>query len=330
MKTNTITLGLLVLLMLGCTNADKKADQTLIQEYPSETTLQPQVVNQDSIDVYNSRLNLLGQEKDGKALLISKMSKQRDSLQAALAQLEASLKNITEKKINPGIQGVNSKLDELKGQKENLQEQIALQRKEAVLASKKVEILNEERTVYQDQKKALYDKGAAPSAFKTVDSLLNGINSKMNIQNDIVKNINRNVVDGEGQMLLITSQREGLSKKIRNNYDTQLILSEFNMDEKNRLETQLNKTNEDLNVLLDESSNLDTDYKLMVSKVSGLNELSSNNEELNSELENQIDTTDDEKSGKMSFALIAIIAIGVLMIVFYLIGKRRKAKNLNS
>jgi hypothetical protein len=328
MKTKLFTLGILLLTILSCTSGDKKSDQSFSND-ATQTNTQLVTVekNQDSINYFNSKLSLLSAEKDGKSKLVNMVSKQRDSLQALLTQLEASLKAINDKKLNPGIAGVNSKLDQLKGQKENLQEQINLQKKEVALATKKVDILNEEKAVYLDQKKALYDKGAPPAAFKVVDSLLNGINSQMLIQNDVVKNINRNVADAEEQMIRITGQRDELSKKIRNNYDTQLILSEYNADEKNRLEAQLAKVNENLNMLLNEASNLDTDYKLLASKLSNLNTPAV---DLNTGEDTEaVDAADtEEKSGKTSTALIIVILIGAIMAIFYFIGKRRKTKNI--
>lgn len=328
MKTKLFTLGILLLTILSCTSGDKKSDQSFSND-ATQTNTQLVTVekNQDSINYFNSKLSLIGAEMDGKTKLVNMVSKQRDSLQALLTQLESSLKAINDKKLNPGIAGVNSKLDQLKGQKENLQEQINLQKKEVALATKKVDILNEEKAVYLDQKKALYDKGAPPAAFKVVDSLLNGINSQMLIQNDVVKNINRNVADAEEQMIRITGQRDELSKKIRNNYDTQLILSEYNADEKDRLEAQLAKVNENLNMLLNEASNLDTDYKLLASKLSNLNTPAV---DLNTgEVTVAADTTDsEEKSGKTSTAFIIVILIGAIMAIFYFIGKRRKTKNI--
>ncbi|WP_445736443.1 hypothetical protein [Mariniflexile sp.] len=326
MKTNFILLSFFALVTLNCTNGEKNADQSLVKD-TAETQTTLQTKNQDSINYYNSKLGLLRNEKDSKTQLINKVSKQRDSMQMLLTQLETSLKSINDKKINPGIEGVNSKLDQLKGQKENFEEQTSLQKKEVALATKKIEILKEEKDVYLEQKKALYDKGAHPSAFIVVDSLLNGINSKILIQNDVVKNINRNVADAEEQIIRITGQRDVLSKKIRNNYDTQLILSEFNADEKNRLETQLAKVNENLNALLAEASSLDTDYKLLASKTSQFSTIETNT--TNDSLSENDNNSEENKSGKTSIALVTIIVLGALMALFYIIGKRRKNKKTN-
>jgi hypothetical protein len=45
---------------------------------------------------------------------------------------------MNDSKIDKGIQAVNLKLNELKGQKENIEEQVALQKQEIELATKKL------------------------------------------------------------------------------------------------------------------------------------------------------------------------------------------------
>ena len=328
MKTNFIPLIFFALVIFNCSNGETKADQSLIKDAAeTQTALESKKINQDSLSFYNSKLSFLSARKDAKAKLINQVSKQRDSLKGLLTQLETSVKAINDKKLNPGIQGVHNKLDQLKGQKENLEEQTSLQKKEVALAAKKIEILNEEKSVYLEQKKALYDKGAPPTAFNVVDSLLSGINSKMLIQNDVVKNINRNIADAEEQVIRITGQRDELSKKIRTNYDTQLILSEFNVDEKSRLEDQLAKVNENLNALLSEGANLDTDYKLLASKLANLETPFSDAASTDSAIDEGKNV--EEKSNKTSVALLVIIVLGAIMALFYIVGKRRKNKKTN-
>jgi hypothetical protein len=71
---------------------------------------------------------------------------------------------MNDSKIDKGIQAVNLKLNELKGQKENIEEQVALQKQEIELATKKIDLLNQE--FYDAQHKALYNRGAAPKILR--------------------------------------------------------------------------------------------------------------------------------------------------------------------
>jgi hypothetical protein len=75
-----------------------------------------------------------------------------------------SMARMNDSKIDKGIQAVNLKLNELKGQKENIEEQVALQKQEIEL-TKKIDLLNQEK-VYDAQHKALYNRGAAPKDFE--------------------------------------------------------------------------------------------------------------------------------------------------------------------
>ena len=326
MKNRILVLMGLALISISCNNTDKKASQTLVQDKPIENIVHPKVEYADSISLLNSKLNLLNAEKGNKANLIQKISKQRDSLKNLLAQLDISIKAVNESKINPGINGVNNKLNELKGLKESLEEQVTLQNKEIELANKKIQILVEEQNVYKEQKQALIDKGAAPNEFVYVDTLLGGINSKIKIQKDVIKNLERSVNDTKEQVDNIKQQREVLSKNIRNNYSAKQLFEEYHTDEQLRLQSQLENVTDNLNILLGEASSLDTDYMVLNSKKINLESLNTNvevAETANDKVALDVDNESD-KSNKLTLATIVIIAVGFIMALFYFIGKRKK------
>ncbi|NJM80113.1 MAG: hypothetical protein HC854_11800 [Flavobacterium sp.] len=179
---------------------------------------------------------------------------------------------INENKIDKGIEGVNMKLDELKGQKENLEEQVALQKQEMELATKKIALLNEEKKVYNQQKKALWDKGAAPNEFISVDSLLGGINCKITEQSKRVKILNRSVADTEEQVLSINSQRNFLSTKIRENYNAQEIFSEFTQEEESKIKKQIDVIDKKISALNGNVNSLNSDIANLDSEVKGKKE----------------------------------------------------------
>ncbi len=326
MKNRFVLLMSLALITISCNNTDKKASQTLVQDKPVENIVHPKVEYADSISLLNSKLNLLNAEKGNKANLIQKVGKQRDSLKNMLAQLDLSIKAVNDSKINPGISGVNNKLNELKGLKESLEEQVTLQNKEIELANKKIQILEEEQSVYKEQQQALIDKGAAPKEFVYVDTLLGGINSKIKIQKDVIKNLERSVNDTKEQVDNIKQQREVLSKNIRNNYSAKQLFEEYHTDEKLRLEKQLENVTDNLNILLGEASSLDTDYMVLNSKKINLESLNTKVEIDESSNGKEIQNMDNgiEKSNKLTLAAIVIIALGVLMALLYFIGKRKK------
>jgi len=89
-------------------------------------------------------LSTLEEQEEVKAIIIA-LSKKKDSLQKVVLSTKESMSRINDTKIDKGIEGVNMKLNELKGQKENIEEQVALQKKEIDLATKKIDLLNQEK-----------------------------------------------------------------------------------------------------------------------------------------------------------------------------------------
>ena len=175
MKTiQKIAIVALIATFTAC--GDKEAKGGIEQLQKSQESKESEIVvstnYNDSIQLLNEKLKEYQLSSLSKREQINFLMAKRDSIQSALSQIEMSLQKVNNEKIAPGISGVNSKLNELKGQKENFEEQVALQKKELALAEKKVVLLNEEKEVYEAQKKALYDKGAAPEEFVDVEALL--------------------------------------------------------------------------------------------------------------------------------------------------------------
>ena len=187
----------------------------------------------------NSELNKTLVEQEEIKQQIVALSRKKDSLLNVLKSTKESMTRMNDSKIDKGIQGVNLKLNELKGQKENIEEQVALQKKEMDLAAKKIDLLNQEKVVYDAQHKALYDKGAPPKDFAKIDTLLGTINSKINEQKRKVKSLNRNISDVEEQVISINDQRDFLSKKIREDYNAQDIFGEFAKEEESKIAEQI-------------------------------------------------------------------------------------------
>jgi hypothetical protein len=74
-------------------------------------------------------LNKTLEEQDIKQQIVA-LSRKKDSLLNVLKSTKESMARMNDSKIDKGIQAVNLKLNELKGQKENIEEQVALQKQE--------------------------------------------------------------------------------------------------------------------------------------------------------------------------------------------------------
>ncbi len=279
-----------------------------------------------------------------KALLYAKREQidflmlKKDSILKGLNQVKISMDQVNEKKIDPGIKGVNLKLDELKGQKENIQEQLNLQKQEILLADKKITLQEEEKAVYTSQRKVLWDKGAPPTDFEKVDSLITGIDKQINDQKARLKYLNRSTTDLDEQIANIDEQRNSLSTKIRSNYSAQKIYEEFSNEEKARLEKKLASVDEELSTLLTEQEDLNRQLSLQTGDKSYLqlkqDELDGNKRLEQAKLENiafenqQLKEERVERNKKIIMVFIIIVIAGLLVFALYYIGKKRKSKNV--
>lgn len=296
-------LALVLMLQVGCKQQGEKSNDLL----NTNTEAQPGT----TIELAQK----LNDQEDMKIEIVS-LAKKKDSLQNLLNNTKESMSRINDGKIDKGIEGVNARLNELKGQKENFEEQVALQKKEIDLATKKIDLLKQEKVVYDEQRKALFDKGAAPKEFVEVDALLNGINAKLTDQSKKVKSLNRNVADVEEQVLSISEQRGFLSTRIRENYNAQEIFTEFANEEESKISEQIKNIDTKM-------SKLNGDVNAINSTVAGLN----TEIDKQKEVQDQLSTEQESEAKTNERLMIAGIATAVILLlfaVFYFIGKKKK------
>lgn len=291
----------------------------------------------DSIQKLGQRIDDLAANREMQRERIDFLTNKKDSILRQLRQIEASLDQINTQKIEPGISGVNAKLDELKGQKENLQEQYDLEKQEIDLAQKKIELLGEEKKVYDAQRQALYDKGAEPFAFKTVDSLLSDINDKMAQQSAKIKNLNRNSSDILEEISKIDLQRKSLSDKIRNNYTAQQIFDDYSKEEKVRLDEQLKSVEEELGTLLAGEYELNNEITRQTNERNYLQGQENTSLAMAKEAEEnrlsqlaEAERKREKKKNRMTFAFIGIGVAALLLGALYIAGKLRKSRKSNT
>lgn len=329
MKKIFLTTFLVAFSLLSCTQKEKSDTQENFK--PIEEEISEQDNYKGSISTIDNQLKGLKNSKDIQTQEIKTLTTKRDSISALLQQIENSLAGIEKNKIEPGIQGVNEKLNELKGQKENLEDQVKLQKKEVELALRKIELLNEEKTVYDAQKQALWDKGAPPEDFVEVDNLLETLSNRIVEQKNRLKFLNRNISDLSDQINSISDQRVSLSKKIRNNYTAKQIFEEYSNEEKTKLLNEINSIDEQLKAYLEKDSELGEELSKKISEKSDLEnrhfELIKNQEEQETQLfQQQNEVKEAKKRKRVNTALIGIAILALVMTIFYFIGKRKKNK----
>lgn len=326
MKTKIFTLILISALITSCGN--KKEDNVPLTQVEQDNTELISITEKykDSLDNVSQILKNLAEQKLTKEQAIANLSFYRDSIKAKLESVKTSISDIKNKKLNANVNDVTAKLNEIKGIKEGLVSQTELKNQEIDLAKSKVEILNKEKIVYDNQKRALFDKGAAPESFVEVDSLLQSIDSKITLQNALIRNLNRTVTDNELEINRLDNNRKSLSEKIRKSYDAEKILNDYNEEEATRLEELISNHNNQIDQLSDEASSLNTHHNILKSKTSNLQQKVTNNLERANQ-ENQVETTKEFEAKKSNGLKLAIWIIGgvfVLMIILYVLGKKRK------
>lgn len=337
-KINTLLMIVLFTISISCGNKDKSKGleglEGLKPANQTETGVSSNYL--DSISSIDERMERLMSQLDDKREQISFLTQKKDSIMRAAEQIRLSLEQVKSKKINPGIEGVNIKLDELKGQKENLVELQNLQKQEVDLAEKKIKIQLEEKAVYEAQHKALFDKGAPPADFKKVDSLLANIDLNLNTQAVKVKELKRSIADIDEKVASIDQNRNSLSIKIRNNYTAQRIYEEYSEEEMARLKEQLGNVEEQLGLLLGEQDDLNS--RLSISS-GNKNYMQLKQDELDAEklraaqeeqellLQQQLDKEKkDARRAKILRGFIWLMVIGLAVYGLYYIGKKQKER----
>ncbi len=330
LKVGVILVSALVI--IGCSKKEQTNNESQLKGVQEQTT---KVVTEanflDSIGDVTAQIAYLKAELVSKRSDLKAAISKRDSILSLVTQVESSLAKVNAVKIEPGITGVHTKLNELKGQKENLQEQLSLQEQEIALAKKKINLLGEEKIVYDAQRKVLWDKGAPPTDFIEVDTLLSGINQKISEQNTRLKNLNRNVSNIEEQITSIGEQRGSLSTKIRNNYTAQQIFDEYSKEEKDRLKLQLNSVDEKLTTLQAEEGAL----SIQLGKLTGeksvyeLKQDQLSRETIAKDLavtQQQLDEKAAQKKTRITYTFVIIGLVSFVIILFYFLGKYKKSQ----
>lgn len=342
MKTKITILILSLVVLMGCgkqqENTNGLEDLKQNQSAHSEEIVQS-VSYIDSINKLSAQINELKNTQLSKQQQIEWLGKKKDSVLSLLNQVQNSLEQVNAKKIAPGIEGVNTKLTELKGQRENAFEQIGLQKQEVALADKKISLLKEEKIVYDAQHQALWNKGSEPAAFKVVDSLLAGINAKITEQVLKAKSLKSTITDIDEQIVSIDEQSKSLSNKIRNNYTAKQIFDDYSKEEQERLQGQLKTINGQLETFISDDNSIGNLLAVQNSKKNSFeNEESSSKElaklneqkkniEANAQIANaQKESNDNKKNSKKSFAIVIVAALAALFILFFFVGKIRKSR----
>ncbi len=262
---NLTIFGLILVLLSGCSNNGKtpRADETGQKQIVTETRESSSVHFSGSVNSVDSGIEDLILARNAKQEHINYLKEKRDSMLMASKQLKISMDKISSEKITPEVESVNLKLDELESQKDKLFEKRNLQRKEVVLTEKKIVFQNQNKNANLAVRRTLLEKKAPHTEIITVDSLLSGIEKKLNEQTKQLNNLNRSISDIDENISTIDLQKNSLNNKIRNNYTTQKIYIEFTDEEIIRLEKLIYKVEDQIKNTLIELEDLNNRIGLL-------------------------------------------------------------------
>lgn len=198
-----------------------------------------------------------------------------------------------------------------------------------------MQLLKEEKSIYDAQKKALWDKGAPPEDFTDVDVLLSGITQRISEQKFKLKNLNRTVSDIEEQIVSIGEQRTSLSTKIRNNYTAKEIFEGYSKEETEKISQEISAIDEKLQTYLNKDSELTDQLTSQIGEKASLeNEQTSLLEESKSKeeksLQQKLEAKKTKKQNRLVYAFIGIGVFAILLFIFYFVGKNKRSKTKNN
>ncbi len=287
-----------------------------------DSVIQTGRVTNDHVKDLENQLEELKSNKQDDEEYIREILKKRDSLNNLIKGIDQTMANIANNDLDKGVGAITQKLDNLKGQKNNLIEQITLQEEELKIANQKITLLESEQDVYLNQKKLLWDKGESPEAFKEVDSLLSGIQVNIRTNKRKVKTIERSIADKQEQISDIDESRQSLSSKVRSNYSAQEIYESFTNEEKKRINAQLEKLNSELEKHNASYASIKSEIDNMQGTISG--------EKAKQNIAKKTLLKEDRADKNRKMIGLIISAIVLLLVILYAIGKSKTSKKQKS
>lgn len=296
-----LLLAFSILLMVSC---DKKQE-------PKTTTVPQQKNTTIDLALAKQQEQLARTKK-----IIDSVLYKKDSLLQVVASTQQTLERLNDSKNEGGIDNETLKLDQLSGQKSNFEEEINFRKKEIALADKKLELYNEEKTMYQEHKKALYSRGAKPVALAKVDSLLSNISNKIANLNKVSEEASKALSQTQEQATAVSKEQEVISNKISSAYISKAVFEDFAKNEKTTIDHQIQ--------LLD---SVIRSHKTSAAANAVQNTITKDSLTSNLQLTGKNKATlisSTNKEDRLNYAFGAVGIVIVTFGLFYFIGKKKK------
>ncbi len=327
-----IQISFLSIAFLSCQQKTNEKEENLLRQ---------QDETQQAIDNNKADLNkLVGKHKTldstifENAYMIGVLQNKKDSLMDLMSKLEETARTINDSSLTISINDITQKLNELRSQKEKTLADIDLMKKKLELSKQKTALLVTEKTVYEERKKALWDKGAQPDEFTEVNYSLKKTEEEISAQEINEKLMSREIVDMEELIKSIDKHQLELSSGIRDKYSAQEIFKEYIENQKRINSEQIAAIDNQIKPYLLEKGRLNKKFEGIESEIeskkSEQNQLTKTvNEISDKQQQSEQMKVDRSKKNKQGIALAVVIVIVLLLVYLYYMGKRKKTINKN-
>lgn len=184
----------------------------------------------------------------------------------------------------------------------------------------------------------LQNKGAAPEDLLPINKTIAEIKKQVKDQRLKATALKNSIDNLKEETISIDEKIDSLSAKISHHYNAKEIITEFLKEEQERLFNELkfidvhlessNKKNDSIQQLIELYTSNNTNFEAKITneeKLKALGNKFQNNDSAKNASEKRVfKTVDNEKMKNSAFIMIA--SIGVILIVFYLLDKKRKSK----
>lgn len=202
---------------------------------------------------------------------IASLNAQLDTLNVAEKQLSDTRERVDSRLIT-GISEIDSRMDELEKEALTRNRQMDIEERKLTLASNKIEILEEEKIIYQREMNSLLDKGAEDEKIAEFEKNIREVNNSIQDEQSKVEEAQDNLVELTSWMSDYHSMQNRLREAIEQEYSRTEILAEFARSEIDRLSNQKSEMKEELSNLQSIQQDLKVKKSEIDSSLTNLNE----------------------------------------------------------
>ncbi len=176
---------------------------------------------------------------------IAGLNSQLDTLNVAEKQLSETRERVDTRLVT-GISEIDIRLNQLEVEAMTKNRQMDFEEQKLTLASNKIEILEEEKIIYQREKNSLMDKGGEEEKIEDFEKKIQEVNQAIQEERSKVDQAQENLVELTSWMSDYRTMQNRLKEAIAQEYSRTEILTDFTQSEIDRLNNQKSEMKDEL------------------------------------------------------------------------------------